>query len=228
MMRLNLVSWATPSASPASAARARRACEAAPEDEGGQGPEGGRAHVGRDQAGVRQDVRAERPEGQADECSLGPVELFRPREDDQAAHHGEQRHHHAAGVEELEVAARVEAHEVVGELLLVRRLVPPGGQRVVDRRPERQHRQGGDELHERRVVPVEAKRARLPVADPGRQVDHLVNRGVLLHQAPHRQGGLDQQQGHDGQGQTPARFQKGGRAGSVAPGRFSTVRSAGG
>ena len=73
------------------------------------------------------------------------------------------------------------------------------------------HRQGGDQLDQRRVVVVEPERPLLPVGDAGRQVHHLVDRRVLLEQAL-----LGQRQVND---QQPDHRQQPSRAVSIAAAR---------
>ena len=77
------------------------------------------------------------------------------------------------------------------------RLIRSPGSTLVDRlghhsRPD--DRQRRDQLHERRVVVIEAKSPLLPVTHPGRQVEYLVDRRVFLKQTLCRQSVVQREQ----------------------------------
>ena len=79
----------------------------------------GRTDVGRHQPPMRQDVRAEAPERQAQQPSPVAIQPPRPREDGEPANDREHGHQQAGGVEDLEVFSGVDVGEFVGEAGLV-------------------------------------------------------------------------------------------------------------
>ena len=87
-----------------------------PENVGRRDSQSRRTHVGCDQPGVGQDVRAEDPERQAQESAPGSVKPPRPGKDGKASDDREQRHHQSGELKELEVACDVQKWQRSGRM----------------------------------------------------------------------------------------------------------------